>query len=122
MAEPHKVEGCHRCRLLVLMKYDGWADDEDLIILAGAHKIAQINVERQMVENQHRKIKGYRDLTEREIELMNACKETAEKVGLLVVALEAFPDIDKRWLSIAKTDLQKGFMAMIRSVARPESF
>jgi hypothetical protein len=29
---------------------------------------------------------------------------------------------DQRWVAIAKTDLQKGFMALVRAVAQPESF
>lgn len=29
---------------------------------------------------------------------------------------------DKRWSSIARTQLQQGFMALIRSIAKPETF
>lgn len=29
---------------------------------------------------------------------------------------------DNRWLAIGKTDLQKGFMAVIRSIAKPTTF
>jgi hypothetical protein len=29
---------------------------------------------------------------------------------------------DPRWLAIGKTDLQKGFMAVIRAIAKPETF
>jgi len=75
-----------------------------------------------MVDNQHQKIKGYRDLTEQEIRVMNACKDTANGVGELLAIVAEQPGVDKRWLAIAQTDLQKGFMALVRSVARPESF
>lgn len=81
-----------------------------------------------MVDNQHKKIKGYRDLSEEEIALMNEAKELAEKVGDLVDRLgtsDVVPTtegIDQRWLAIAKTDLQKGFMALIRSIAQPTTF
>lgn len=75
-----------------------------------------------MVENQHQKIKGYRDLSEHEISLMNNCKGNAIQVGELCDNLAKLPDIDKRWLAIAKTDLQKGFMALVRAIARPETF
>lgn len=75
-----------------------------------------------MVDNQHKQIKGYRDLTELEINLMNACKEHAIRIGDTIEALERTEGIDKRWLAIAKTDLQKGFMALIRSIAKPETF
>lgn len=75
-----------------------------------------------MVENQHMRIKGYRDLTEGEIGLMNSVKLHAEEIGTQIETLEHTPGIDKRWLAIAKTDLQKGFMALVRSIAKPDSF
>lgn len=37
-----------------------------------------------MVDNQHKKIKGYRDLSEAEIALMNEAKELAEQCGELI--------------------------------------
>jgi hypothetical protein len=74
------------------------------------------------MDNQHRQIKGYRDLTAREIELMNQLKAKAEEVHELLCQVEQEPGIDLRWLSIGKTDLQKGFMGTIRAVARPETF
>lgn len=75
-----------------------------------------------MVDNQHQKIKGYRDLTPLEIEQMNYCKDAAITIGNLCNTVERIPDIDKRWLAIAKTQLQQGFMALVRSIARPETF
>jgi hypothetical protein len=76
-----------------------------------------------MVDNQHQKIKGYRDLSEAEIADMNDAKGLAEQVGDLCKKFEMErPNVDKRWLAIAKTDLQKGFMALVRSIARPETF
>jgi len=74
------------------------------------------------MENQHKKIKGYRDLSQQEIDDMNESKELAAQVGTLIEKLYTIESIDKRWLSIAKTDLQKGFMSMVRSIAQPESF
>ena len=73
------------------------------------------------MENQHRKIKGYRELSENEIATMNEIKELGARVGYLIDELYLGP-FDKRWLSIAKTDLQKGFMSLTRSVAKPELF
>ena len=75
-----------------------------------------------MVENQHQKIKGYRDLTETEIGAMNDCKLVAVQVGILCDKVAGMAGVDQRWVSIAKTDLQKGFMALIRGIARPETF
>lgn len=81
------------------------------------------------MKDQHTKIKGYRDLSAEEIALMNEGKDLAQKVGAFVEKLEAaeFAQTsdqtpDKRWLAIGKTDLQKGFMAIIRSIAKPTTF
>ena len=76
-----------------------------------------------MVENQHRKITGYRELSETEIALMNEGKALAQMVGQYLdnVAAADVP-VDQRWLAIGKTDLQKGFMAVIRSIAQPTTF
>lgn len=74
------------------------------------------------MENQHRKIKGYRELTQEEVDLMNEVKQKGIELGKLFEKLEALQDLDKRWLAIGKTDLQKGLMATTRAIARPEFF
>lgn len=74
------------------------------------------------MENQHRKISGYRELSQQEIDAMNSIKELASAVGILVEELEANPSLDQRWVAVAKTDLQKGFMDAVRSVAQPTTF
>lgn len=83
------------------------------------------------MDNQHRKIKGYRELDAEEIAMMNDIKEKAAEVGALVARLEGRANIkgadgskypDGRWLAIGKTDLQKGFMALTRSIAKPDFF
>lgn len=74
------------------------------------------------MDNQHRKIKGYRELNEGEIAAMNAVKEKAAEVCVLIEEMESNPDLDPRWIAIAKTDLQKGFMAATRSIAKPGFF
>ena len=74
------------------------------------------------MDNQHKLIKGYRDLSEGEIKAMNAVKAEAERIGLLVEELEANTDLDARWVTIAKDHLQQGFMAAVRSIAKPTTF
>jgi hypothetical protein len=74
------------------------------------------------MENQHRLIKGYRDLTQDDIILMNEIKEQGKQLGDLVATLKQMPDVDQRWVSIGATDLQTGLMALTRAVARPETF
>lgn len=67
-------------------------------------------------------IVGYRELSQEEIDLANELKELAKTVGQKVDEVMARTDTDKRWCAIGRTDLQTGFMALIRSVLRPETF
>ena len=32
------------------------------------------------------------------------------------------PALDQRWVSVGATDLQQGFMALVRSIAQPTTF
>ena len=74
------------------------------------------------MDNQHRQIKGYRELSQAEIDLMNEVKELGVKAGELVAKLRTQSDLDQRWVSIGATDLQTGLMALTRGVAQPTSF
>ena len=78
------------------------------------------------MDNQHRQIKGYRELNADEIDLMNRIKQKAAEVGELVAELQEAPpfdiSLDQRWISIGKTNLQQGFMALVRGVAQPTGF
>ena len=74
------------------------------------------------MDNQHKKIKGYRDLSQEEIDAMNRVKHQGEQLGMMLADLGTIDGVDRRWLSIAQTDLQKGIMAAVRAVAKPESF
>lgn len=80
------------------------------------------------MKDQHEKIKGYRDLSQAEIDLMNEIKAEGERLAALVAKVNetikpAFEGSDcYRWSAIAKTDLQTGIMALVRSVAQPTTF
>jgi hypothetical protein len=77
------------------------------------------------MENQHRQIKGYRELNEIEIGLMNKIKTKGAELGELIADLgnsEGETKADPRWLAIGKTHLQEGLMALTRSIAKPEFF
>ena len=88
------------------------------------------------MDNQHRQISGYRDLTQEEIDLMNEAKALEAKclafqkkvmrylaeqeqqgAGEMHRQREAFAH---RWAQIGKTDIEKGFMALVRAVAQPQ--
>lgn len=98
------------------------------------------------MDNQHKLIAGYSDLTEDEIALMNEVKAKAAEVGTLVEKLrERLPAFKMdgepvqvgdqtligvseeayetdRWMTIGTDHLQQGFMALTRAVARPTTF
>jgi hypothetical protein len=93
-------------------------DDQDLL----EYIIDNFKNERAKMDNQHRKIKGYRELNQEEIDAMNEVKAMGVKLGELVEKLENNKDLDQRWIESGKTDLQKGLMALTRSIARPEFF
>ena len=71
------------------------------------------------MDNQHKLIKGYRDLTKGEIDLINAFKASEAAQLELMAQYANLPDINQRSLNIAKTKLQESFMWLIRAVARP---
>lgn len=66
-------------------------------------------------------IKGYRTLSADEINQINAIKGLAAEVEIAVANLKE-SGADPRWLAIGVTDLQKGFMALTRSIAKPTGF
>lgn len=95
------------------------------------------------MDNQHRQIKGYRELNQGEIDLMNKIKTKGQELNELInevkthVANQIGParetqtdaEVERlnrsepmRWANIAKTDLQTGLMALTRAVAQPEAF
>lgn len=74
------------------------------------------------MENQHRQISGYRELSQEEIDLMNEVKLKGAELGELVEKVKAHPETDKRWASIGATDMQTGLMALVRAIAKPTTF
>ena len=89
------------------------------------------------MDNQHRKITGYRELSQSDIDLMNEVKALGVAIedALLKVRdhvhvqrvdatacdrhLLATPD---RFIALAKTDFQTALMYLTRAVAQPEFF
>lgn len=74
------------------------------------------------MENQHQKIKGYRDLTQEEIDLMNEVKIKGAELGAIIEKLDNIPEIDKNWLVTGKLGVQQGLMAITRAITRPDFF
>jgi hypothetical protein len=62
---------------------------------------------------------GYRKLTDKQHDLVNEIKR-AEMAVLDLVEAAIEESADKRWAAIAKTDMERGFMSLVRAVTRPE--
>jgi len=71
------------------------------------------------MENQHKKISGYRDLSQAEIDGMNRIKELEARAGALFKDIAQLEGVDSRNLALAKTQLQQGFMWFVRAIAKP---
>ena len=97
------------------------------------------------MDNQHKLIKGYRDLTQQEIDLINRVKAIAEEVSKVTeevihqkradyeFMIDAYNDEEQlemceeycellEWAEDGKRDLQVGFMKLVRSIAAPTTF
>lgn len=71
------------------------------------------------MDNQHRLVKGYRDLNQSEIDGMNSIKLAEQDIGQLFQQIKAMPGVDQRCLALAKTGLQEAFHWFVRAVAQP---
>jgi hypothetical protein len=93
------------------------------------------------MDNQHRKIKGYRELSEADIALMNRIKEAglmleglvndvrqhiSEQFAVAHLGPEEIAHLNKtdpfHWTRAATDDLQVALMKLTRAVAQPTTF
>lgn len=65
------------------------------------------------------KLPGYRQLDAEDARVIGDIKMHEQKIEQLLERLHHMPGVDQRWLAIGRTDIQKGFMAVVRSVAKP---
>lgn len=96
---------------------------------------------RTILDNQHKQIKGYRDLSQDEIDLMNKIKSVGEILDNLTKKVmqhdcdlyneHGYEDYTKiygsldcnlGWVESATHDLQVGLMKLTRAVAKPTTF
>ena len=91
------------------------------------------------MENQHRKISGYRELTQTEIDLMNEIKAKGEELRALIAKVDANisqEDRDKAYqvpiheeadnpvyfLRFADGTFRTALMYLVRAVAKPTTY
>lgn len=66
------------------------------------------------------KIPGYTEQSEANVALVTQAKRLEEQVLRHLDRLEDNPDTDKRWLDIARRQIEQGFMAANRAVFKPK--
>lgn len=71
------------------------------------------------MDNQHKKIAGYRDLSADEIAMMNIVKALEAKFNRMIDDLRANTTVDQRNVALAATAGEDAFMRAVRSIAQP---
>lgn len=64
-------------------------------------------------------VRGYRTLNEGDIQVMNQLKDVSRQFLILLEAARE-TGADPRWVSMAKTEMQKACMSACRAVAKPD--
>lgn len=64
-------------------------------------------------------VAGYQPQSEMNVSLVNGNKVCEEVILRNLDDLAAMPDVDKRWLAVARTQIEQGFMAMNRAIFKP---
>jgi len=71
------------------------------------------------VEHRPLPVLGYTNQTTDKTDRVNKMKMQEEKILRMLDAMKDDPEIDQRWLATGRTDLEKAFMAINRSVFKP---
>lgn len=64
-------------------------------------------------------VSGYRAQSADAVAQVNRNKELEERILRLLDGAAADPETDKRWLDLARTHIEQGFMALNRAVFKP---
>lgn len=72
------------------------------------------------MDNQHRQISGYRELSPADIALMNEAKALEAQWNGLIDRLRSRLNVDQRQVAIAATDGESAFMRAVRAIAQPQ--
>lgn len=72
-----------------------------------------------MTEHQPLPVEGYKPQGDDTIALVNHNKQMEEQALQTLDKLVENPDVDKRWLAIGRTHLEQAYMAINRSIFKP---
>jgi hypothetical protein len=65
---------------------------------------------------------GHTELTEEQLNHVRVVRQLGKACHHAFALLEDSPETDKRWLAIARTDMQKGLMSAVRAITKPGFF
>lgn len=65
-------------------------------------------------------VKGYTTQTQADVDLVNGNKQTEEMILRLLDDLAKNGRADPRWLAVARTHFEQGYMALNRAIFKPE--
>lgn len=71
------------------------------------------------MSNQPLPVAGYTAQPDIKVEMVNTNKRIEETILRLLDGLQGKPDFDPRWLALARTQIELGFMAFNRAIFRP---
>ena len=66
-------------------------------------------------------VKGYRNLIQAAVDLVNEVKDAERALGDLWRKVTAADGNDRRWSAVARTHFEEGCSALVRSIASPDS-
>jgi hypothetical protein len=83
---------------------------------------AQEDTGDERIDTGSHNVTGYVKHTQQEIDAVNSTKGFENDLGRWIKQMQTdLPNLDGRWVSIARTHFQQGFMALNRAVFQPES-
>lgn len=91
-------------------------------IFAETYEAVTAAIEQEVTTHKGLPVKGYTDQSDYKVERVNQNKVLEETVLRAVDAVENDWDLyaDMRWLSIARTHFEQGFMALNRAIFKPQ--
>jgi hypothetical protein len=74
----------------------------------------------EMAEHQPIPVAGYKPQSQETIDRVNDNKRVEEALLQTMDEMQGDANYDQRWLAIARTDIEKGFMALNRAIFKPD--
>lgn len=64
-------------------------------------------------------VAGYKPQSDAKVNAVNANKECEERILRVMDTMRTMADVEQRWLALARTQIEQGFMALNRSIFQP---